>query len=289
MRIAHFSDIHFFKLCLNPLQIFSKQFLGNVNYFFRRRHTFNQAIPYQLIKTLKQKQVTHLIITGDFTCISSRKEFLKMQNYIQLLKDEGFTIYTLPGNHDTYTKAAERKKSFYSYLSPMVDFLGHTQFNLIDHRVSAYQLLDKWWLVCIDLAHATPYTQSTGLFAPETQENLLALLSTLPSNTSIIMASHFPYDYLKPRAELTRGEHLKKIVTNNPKIRIYMHGHRHKHRIEEGENGLLTIDSGCISLTNESSFNLLELNQEECIITLYSYQNSTWEATGVKKTARCLV
>lgn len=284
MRIAHFSDIHFFQLCWNPLQIFGKQFLGNINYYFRRRRIHNQALPYHLIETLHALKVTHLIITGDFTCISSRREFLKMQNYIQLLKNEGFTVFTLPGNHDSYTKASERKRSFYHYLSHLVDFKGHAHMNLIDHRVAAYQLLNKWWLVCVDAAHATPYAKSTGVFAPHTEDNLRKLISSLPKDASLIVASHFPYDETRPKALLERGEHLKDIVINTPNIRIFMHGHRHHHRIEELDQGKLLLDSGSISLASTSSFNVLDLEKESCIVTDYHFENSTWERGYVQKT-----
>src|SRR5690606_11603845 len=115
-KLAHFSDIHFFKACKSPLQFFNRQFLGNFNYLFTRRKHFDQKLAELKAAELKQEGILSLLITGDFTCMASKAEFLQAKNFLIKLKNQGFKIYILPGNHDVYTKSAHSNKTFYKTL-----------------------------------------------------------------------------------------------------------------------------------------------------------------------------
>ncbi len=266
MKIAHISDIHFFHLNKNPLQFFSKRVLGNFHYFFGRRKHHDSSLAYKILPMLKKQGVTHLVISGDYTCTASAQEFQKMQDYIKAVKREGFEVFTLPGNHDAYTKSSYRNQSFFSYLGDLVSFKGDTSHNLIDHHVAAFKLKESWWLALVNCSFPTPWVKSTGIFSPEVEKQLNHLLQSIPSDAKIILTCHYPFEHFKyPSAHLERGDFLEKIVTADSRIRLYLHGHRHLHRIER--RGNLTIaDSGSISLKKSSSFNLIELKQDNFII-----------------------
>lgn len=286
LRVAHISDIHFFHLHKTPLQFFSKRFLANFHYFFNRRKLHNSHLAYDVLPLLKKKGVSHIILTGDYTCSSSKKEFQKMQDYIKFVKNEGFEIFTLPGNHDAYTRSAHRNQSFFSYLGNLVNFKGDTPYNLAEHHVAAFKLPESpWWLVLINCSAPTPWHKSTGVFSLEVEHSLKALLNSLPSNIEIVVACHYPFELFKhPKAHLERGNHLEHILQNDKRIRIYLHGHRHIPRIEQ--IGSITVaDSGSISLKTKSSFNLLKFTSNECELTQYQ----SGRPTNVQKTIRSLV
>jgi len=277
IRLAHFSDIHFFHFEKGLFQFFSKRFLGNFNYFLNRKRHFDQSLAYSVVDFLLEKKISHLVITGDYTCTSSKSEFKMMQDYIKFLKNKGFTVYTFPGNHDAYTKKADKNKTFYKYLDGLIDFKGDTDFNLIEHRVAAYRLNEHFWLVCADLALSTSLTQSTGLFDIQTEINLKKILEKIPKSDSIIFANHFPYEkYRFPRAHLQRGEALEAVINNHPNIKLFIHGHRHKQRIEKSASGHLLLDSGSLSTASTSSLNLIELDLNSYNALKYQYKNSTW-------------
>ncbi len=289
IKLAHISDIHFYHLNKSPLQFFSKRFLANFNALLTRKSKFDSNLAYEVLPFLKNEGVTHLLISGDFTSSSSGAEFQMMQNYIKAAKNYGFNIFAIPGNHDAYTRSAHRNRAFFSYLGNLLDFGGDTHHNLIDHHVSAHKLLDSWWVVLLNCSKATALHKSTGVFSPEIETSLIDLLNVLPKECTITVACHYPFELYKfPKAHLERGKYLEKILKNDPRIRIYLHGHRHLHRIEKQGN-MIIADSGSISLKNHSSFNILDFKPINCEITHYQRLNNTWSRTDVRETITALV
>lgn len=289
IRIAHLSDIHFFHFEKSPLQFFSKRFVGNFNTYLSRKKIFNQDFAYQVVDLLLKENVTHLLITGDYTCTSSKKEFALMVNYIKYLKSKGFTLFTIPGNHDVYTSRADRNKTFYTLLEEWIDFKGDTEKNLIEHRVAAYHLMGNFWLVCCDSARSTALIKSTGVFDKQTEINLKALLKELPKDAKILLANHFPYEKFRyPTAHLERGEALEEIILTHSNIKALLHGHRHRHRIKETRNGHLLLDSGSLSHKYRSSFNLLELSENSIEVHKYKRTDNNWERC-LHEQIKCLV
>ena len=238
---------------------------------------------------LKNERVTHLVISGDFTSSSSKQEFQMAQNFIKSANKEGFKVFTLPGNHDAYTRNAHRNNAFFSHLKNLVDFSGDTRHNLITDHVSAHKLTNPWWLILLNCSRATPLHKSTGVFSVEVERSLIDVLDTLPKDCEITIACHYPFEpYKFPNAHLERGSYLEKILESDKRVRIYLHGHRHQHRIEEiGE--ITVADSGSIALKQNSSFNLLNFDSSGCEITHYQRSNNTWRKTDVRKTITTLV
>jgi len=264
MRVAHFSDIHFFHFHKSPLQFFSKRFLGNFNYYFNRKHVHDSHLAYEVLPRLKKQGVTHLIISGDYTTTASSTEFQLMRDYVNTVKEQGFQLFTLPGNHDAYTKSAHRNQSFFSYLGDLVPF-----GSLPDQHVAAFPLYESWQLILIDCSFPTPLYKSTGIFSLPVEKSLKSLLNTLPKNANLVVTCHYPFErYKYPKAHLERGSHLKEIILNDPRIKLYLHGHRHLHRIET-LNHLTIADSGSISFKKKSSYNVIDFTETDFTICKY--------------------
>lgn len=281
MKLAHISDIHFFSFRKNPLQIFSKRLLGNFNFYFTRKKFFDQNLATKVLSQLKELGISHLIITGDYTCTSSKEEFGLMQEYVQRVRHEGFTVFTLPGNHDAYTHKSYHKQIFYQRLSHLVNFKGEKNFSLDRDRVAIYPLNDNYYLVLIDCAIASKYTQSIGRFSKGTEIRLKQALSLIKKDAKIIVAGHFPFDpFLIASVHLERGPHLKNILESDPRICAYIHGHRHNQEVKK-KGHMWIADSGSISISAKSSFNLIELQENDCEIIPYRLKNTTWEPLNV--------
>ncbi len=289
LKIAHISDIHFFHFNKSLLQFFGKRFLANFNAFFTRTNSLDQNLAYQVLDFLKKEGVTKLIISGDFTSSSSLQEFKMMQDYVKKAKNLGFTIFTLPGNHDAYTKNAHKNQLFFSHLKNLVSFTGDTSHNLIDDHVAAYKLTDPWWVLLIDCSFPTALHKSTGVFSKAVEESLIDILKAIPESAEITVVCHYPFERFKfPKAHLERGSHLTKILSDDKRIRIYLHGHRHVHRIEQIGN-ITVADSGSISLKKASSLNLLEYTDKKCEINQYQHIHGDWRKTDVRETITTLV
>jgi Icc-related predicted phosphoesterase len=212
-----------------------------------------------------------------------------MKNYVKEIQNQGFKLFTLPGNHDAYTKNSHKNQLFFSYLNELVNFKGETPHSLIHDGVAAYKILDPWWLVLLNCSCSTPWHKSTGLFSKKIETSLNSLLNSLPKEAQITVVCHYPFEKFRyPRAHLERGHFLEKILTGDKRVRLYLHGHRHRHRIEPYENMVLA-DSGSISLKKSSSFNLLEFTSEQCEIKHYQYANEEWRPSNVRETITCLV
>jgi len=283
-KLAHISDIHFFNICWNPLQIFSKRLLGNLNLLTFRRRAFDPLLPEMAANYIKDLGATHILISGDFTCTASKKEFAKAKAFVESLINLGFTVYTVPGNHDAYTKSSCKNRRFYQYFDGLIEPTGHAGFNLMQDRVAAHLLTDNWYLVSIDCAYSTPYRKSTGIFSERLEKRLKELLSSLPKTAKLLLSSHFPLGQFKyPKAHLEGAERLEKIIHSDDRIRAYLHGHRHKQELFYIDK-LLVADSGSIGAKKTSSFNLFELSKEKCKISAFRQSGKKWEIDYFKET-----
>ncbi len=282
-KLAHVSDIHFFQLYTSPLQFFNGRFFANFNYLFSRRRHFDSNKIFKLAEKLRSEGVSSLLISGDFTCMATKKEFEKALSMIKYLKDSGFTIYTFPGNHDVYTKKTFQEKTFYKYLDEFIDFYGDYSMNLKEHSVSAYKLPHNVHLLLIDATKYNPRINANGYFSPEIEKNFKALLKEIPADGSIILASHFPYDSFRPpKGHMIEGDRLEALIKNDPRIKLYLHGHRHVPRIEENETHLI-VDSGSISLKKVGSYSQTEFCEDEFVTTIYREDKEVDEQQTIKR------
>ena len=283
MRIAHLSDLHFSKLSISPGQFFSKRWLGNLNLISNRLFEFDKTRPFALIKLLGSLGVTHVMITGDLTTTSLKKEYGLAQSFTELLKDHGIDLFIIPGNHDHYTRSSYRKKLFYHYFPSQ--FYTQTPFNLKDHGVTAYQLKKGWTVVAMDTTLATSLLSSEGLFSEKIEKNLNALLDSISIKEKIILMNHFPFFLSeKKRHSLIRGEALQELIESRSNIALYLHGHTHRRSLADlrGSGLPIILDSGSLSHRN-SSWNLLDFSSTGCEVSVYQFEKSNWKVVNNKE------
>lgn len=269
-RFAHISDLHFSKTTKNISQFFSKRWVGNLNLILRRRKSFHHDILDSLIALLQKEQIQTLLISGDLTSTSLESEFEKASVFVKKTESLGIKVILLPGNHDSYTKEAYQKKLFYHYFS----YQYHSLENLKEHEVAAHNLFKKWWLVLLDTTLATPLLCSHGKFSETAEKNLQKVLSSLPKDSHVILANHFPLMGKHP-ASLHRSPVLQKILQTHPNIRFYLHGHDHKHKIVDLKNLKLPIciDAGSASYKKSASWTSMELFENRCKVQPFKWKN----------------
>lgn len=274
MRLAHISDLHFACPNLSPIQLLSKRWLGNLNFALKRRNLFDytERLP-ALLDLFKREKITHVAISGDLSITSHPKEFKQAAAFIQALQKEGYKTFTIPGNHDHYTKPACRKKLFYRYFPAQHD--ERCRWNLKEHRVTSLEIEPHLWLVSLDTASATSLFSSVGHFYPQTEENLNALLKNIPANDSVILLNHFPFfQNDRKQNRLLRGDVLRSTIEKHRNILLYLHGHTHRQTVADLRDNRLPIlsDPGSAPERSSGACHLIQIDQEKVHIDVYRWQ-----------------
>ncbi|MDE3046158.1 MAG: metallophosphoesterase [Verrucomicrobiota bacterium] len=276
LRIAQISDFHVTHLTWNPLRLFSKRILGNLNWVFHRRNRFSEEPLRALIPLLPKLELDWIFLGGDLTTTSLPEEFAKAKAIVNQFPAPCIAV---PGNHDHYTYPAYYQKRFYrSFANPTPD----SPFRLAEHGVEAHRLNSSYWLVALDTALATNLYSSRGLFSEQQEASLRQLLTSLPPNASILLLNHYPFFQNDVRRHsLKGGEKLEALIRKEPRIKAYLHGHSHRHTIADLQpSGLpLLLDSGSAADQEIGTWNLLTLDDEKIQIDLYRW-NGQWRLSS---------
>jgi 3',5'-cyclic AMP phosphodiesterase CpdA len=277
LKLAHISDLHFSNWDWNPLQFFSKRWLGNLNFLLGRRRIFSYERLAALPALFKEKGISHVLVTGDLSTTSSPAEFKKAQEFIETLQSAGLQVYCIPGNHDQYTRTAYKQQLFYDYFPTQWD---GSSYDLKEHGMTAKKLSDTWWLVGLDTALATSWFFSSGLFSEKTERNLVEFLSQLSAGDQVLLFNHFPFfQHESPRKRLMRGNALRKILERFPQIKIYCHGHTHRQCLADLRASQLPIifDSGSTVHRARGSWHELTLSPENLTAQVYIWKDEKWQ------------
>lgn len=278
LRIAHISDLHFAKLSLNPLQIFSKRFIGNVNSLLSRKKVFLRSRLDALIPLFEEHKISHVIITGDVSTTSYKKEFALAKDFVQELEKRGISVFTLPGNHDRYTQSACKNRLFYQFFKPQ--FSAKSKYNLKDHGIALVPLKKNWWLITLDTSRATSWVSSQGYFSEGLEQRLEEVLASLPKEDRVIVANHFPFfRHDAFRKTLRRARALRALIQRHPQIALYLHGHTHRHCIADLRINQFPIilDSGSTAHRDHGSWNMIDIQPTGCTIDAFHW-NGAWQS-----------
>lgn len=276
MRIAHLSDLHFAQMSFNPSQIFSKEWLGNLNLLLRRSKTYCNERPFKLIPFLKELGIEMCLITGDVSTTSNLAEFKMAKRFTDALEKEGIGWFTIPGNHDCYTKSAEREKRFYQTFPTKWQ---ESEYSLTENRLTMGPLCHGWHLIALDTTLATSLISSEGLFPESLEPTLNEALGKIPEGEKVLMMNHFPFSqHESQRRRMLRGQNLQTLLENTHNVEIYLHGHTHRLCLADlrPSNLPIVLDSGSAAHHALSSFNVLDLQPNACHVMVYHINQSDW-------------
>lgn len=283
MRIAQISDFHYTQITWNPFRLFSKRLLGNLNWLFKRNSTFSQEILEPLPQLFRDLNVDLVLLGGDFTTTSAKEEYLIAQKFVKKISQPSIAI---PGNHDHYTYLSYRNKHFYNYLSnkEKIILCSADFFTLKDHGIEAHKIAPNQWILALDTARATHLYSSRGYFSEKLEKYLEEVLQLIPSDASIFVFNHYPFFQNDAhRRTLERGEALMALLQKDLRIRLYLHGHTHRHTIADLQpNGLpIILDSGSCAEKNKATWNLIDLKENGCEVSVYTWKGN-WENNRIE-------
>lgn len=273
IKIAHISDLHFSKILWDIKQFFSKRWIGNLNVIFNRRKIHLNYKPYEIIPFLKNKNYTHVLISGDVSTTSHKKEFDMAKAYIKQLEELGLKVYLIPGNHDCYLKRVERKKLFYKHFK---DYFPGNISSIKQSKIEKVSLDEGLWLVLLDTTKPCPIHLSQGFYTLEHDKLLQKTLASIPKKDSIILMNHFPlFQYESKRRSMLGAELLQKTLKKFPNVVLYLHGHTHKNTVANlRSSGFpIILDSGSLSHNTRSFFNSITIADKQVIIQSLKYKS----------------
>jgi 3',5'-cyclic AMP phosphodiesterase CpdA len=272
----HLSDLHFSQVSFNPLQIFSKRWIGNLNLCLFRKRQLQIDRTCEFIDYIQSIRPEFVLISGDFTTTALSHEYKKAMQFLIKLKNLGIKVYGIPGNHDAYTKKSFHSKSFYQHFKGLLPFKGEFDFDLERHKVAAFLVDSNHYLVLVDASCYTPYFQSNGVFTFEIEQHLQALLETIPQDAKVWLACHYPFfEHENKRRVLLGAKNLRKIIERYSQIELFFHGHTHRQAICDLRSNDLPIisDSGSLTLKNRSTFNKIRFNQKEIELSRFHHES----------------
>jgi 3',5'-cyclic AMP phosphodiesterase CpdA len=266
MRLCFLSDFHFTKLTINPLRLFPKRIFGHLNWLVHRKKTFCHQQLEALPHLFRSLNVDLVLLGGDFTSSSMPEEFELAKNWIKHLSSPWIAI---PGNHDNYTQRSARNKVFNQYFPTS--------------RSKAHKIGENLWVVAMDTSRPNRIRSARGIFSKEHEFELEELLSQIPGK--VILLNHYPF-FLQENIDRTLegGEALERLIRRHPNIILYLHGHTHRSSCADLRIDHLPIvlDSGCCSLKQGGSWNLIDLSEDRCNITKYEWQGA-WKPQETKE------
>lgn len=179
IRVAHATDIHWY-VPPEPCQLTPKRALGLANLHLkgRRRH-FDPEVQRALVHALGEQQPDLVVISGDLTALATPKEFLRARQALTPLLDR-IPTFVQPGNHDVYTREAQRADRIGAFFAPWL------------HRAGPIARLDRPGLTVLGLDPNRPHLTASGRVPPDQLRALADALTRVPVDHRLLLTLHYP-------------------------------------------------------------------------------------------------
>jgi calcineurin-like phosphoesterase family protein len=221
-RAAHVGDLHFWSFPLNPLALLGKRALGTANLALRRARAFRTRRSGDLAARLAEVAPDVLLFSGDFSTTALPSEFRAARQALEPLLAQR-RVLAVPGNHDRYTPACHRRRTFEAVLG-------------INPKGSEFPIMaplgDGVGLIAID-GSTTNGLKSFGHFRDEDAAAIGRFRREHPALREVWVLCHFPAQdppgILKAsrRNELRNAPALLAALEAFRLPVLYLHGHHH--------------------------------------------------------------
>jgi 3',5'-cyclic AMP phosphodiesterase CpdA len=203
MKLIHLSDIH----------------LGHADCAGKFR-----TIAEKIIETKQPVEEYIIVITGDIVDNAHHEEYInEALDIIRLLKDKGYRLLLIPGNHDYGTGVLGDKKFVKSF---KVNFFGTD-----DISYPKLDIIDDVAFIGLDSTaeelHWLDRILSEGELGRKQRSRLKKMLKQpdVATRKKVVYLHHHPFDY-KIGMQLKDRDKLQKIIEG--KIDLLLFGHYHR-------------------------------------------------------------
>jgi 3',5'-cyclic AMP phosphodiesterase CpdA len=284
LRFLHCSDIHLFNLRgVGAHRFLNKRLTGGVNLMLKRRKHHDSALFDRVSEFARELEVDRVVITGDLSNLALEQEFEHIGAKLDAI---GRPVTIIPGNHDTYTRGAERSRRFEAMLG---QFMAGERVG--DDHSGYYPFVQRFGevaLIGVSTARASMPLYAVGTVGPAQLARLDHMLAQLDQQglTRIVLIHHpvMPGEALR-RHDLLDLDAFGQVIARRG-AELILHGHEHR-SIEgtiPGPNGPVLVH-GISSATNlsrhpgrEASFSIYDVGGRDITRALYSWNGSDFVA-----------
>lgn len=277
MRIAHLSDPHLLDLeGVSPWRlVLNKRLTGYVNLRLKRGHAHRPRLVDAIVDDLRAARADHIAITGDLTNLALEPEFERARRVIERLGRSPEDISVVPGNHDLYTRGAERDGRFAKYF----DAYARSDRGLdraVAHPSGRFPFLrvrGPALIVGLSTALSRLPLVASGEAGASQRDALAAALAdpALRDLTPVVLAHHPVVNPASALRRLMRGlsdaDALRDALAGRPQV-LALHGHLHRrgHRtVRAGDTEVHVLGATSASLEHHdrdrvAGYNVYELD-----------------------------
>jgi 3',5'-cyclic AMP phosphodiesterase CpdA len=222
MRIVHISDLHFWHVTLDPRRVWGKRFLGMANLVLNRAYKYRMETMPELVERIRGLAPDHVLVTGDLTTTALEEEFAAVRSFLAPLCNSPSTITVIPGNHDRYTRDAERRRVFERYFGEFAPSPRYPWLKEIGESVA---------ILALDPCRPTVFSALGSLSHEQMRQAARLLESARARIRRLLIACHYPIalpaGVLDARGHgmLGRGSLEQLLSQHGPAL--YCHGHVH--------------------------------------------------------------
>lgn len=252
-------------------------FTGYLNYTLLRSAKHPLQLREALFQAIKTMDYDCLIISGDITNVSHKKEFFETRKILAPILDE--RTFMIPGNHDRYANSAVKPKDL--FVEAFGDFLGNPIEN--DENLYLYEKTIKGkTIIGWDSNRPTPIAVASGYMEPKVVDRTLEFLQK-KNIQNYLLVCHHPIWNPPGKAEteyhkmLNRDEVLEKLKKNPPLI--YFHGHSHDNWLKvdsEKPNFYIVNSASSTRITDKKhdcGFYTCSINSKDVTFQRYTYNS----------------
>ncbi len=220
MRLALIGDIHAYRRFLPPWLLLGKRLLGTTTLWTWRQFLFDQRLLGPVLNRAASLKPDLLLLSGDVSNTALPAEFMEVRHTLDALLGTTPAL-TVPGNHDRYTRRAQRRRTLEKLLG-----------RYVPGRFPHFQRLrGRWHLLALDAAR--PYlTSASGRLGNDQMEAARQQVAALTRRDGLIVLCHYPLFYPpgthhRPRHSLLDKKRLITLLRGCPARTLYLHGHVH--------------------------------------------------------------
>jgi 3',5'-cyclic AMP phosphodiesterase CpdA len=223
VRIIHLSDVHVWRVRVNPLHLINKRAVGVFSLLAGRARRFRLERLSDVVARVAALEADHVLITGDLTTTALPAEFADARAALAPLLTDPARATVIPGNHDRYTTGSVRFRAFEAAFGAFSPNQGgpYPWLRRLDERTAI-----------LGLDATRSHISATGRLPAEQLAAAARLVDAESRPPRLIVASHYPV--LAPPAYAE--ELAKKRMKNADEVRgwletlgphIYCCGHVH--------------------------------------------------------------
>lgn len=224
-RLLHLTDIHFWRVCWNPLRLLNKRMLGNANVLYRRRKEFVQRQADVFGDYVVSLGVPDVLISGDFTSTALEEEFAIARAWVDRLREKGLAVTVYAGNHDVYTFESVRTRRFQRHFGDYLPDTGPMPWRIVLPGGTPLILAPT---VCPN------FFSSKGRITNREAAAVAERIAAEEGGGPILVSGHYPvlhetYAYRSaPERQLRNAGALRRAMGESGKRILYIAGHVHR-------------------------------------------------------------